>query len=148
MAGIHANLLIHVIFGTRGAAPSVAPERREALHAHLAEVAQQEFGRALEIGGAPDHLHALLSLRPDAAPGEAVRLWKSRSAAWMRQAGQADFAWQGGFAAFSVSQSNAEAVARYIRDQAQHHAKLSFTDELKVFLQRHGIAFEESTLLE
>jgi hypothetical protein len=53
------------------------------------------------------------------------------------------FAWQEGYSAFSVSESNVEAVAKYIRGQAEHHAKHSFEDELRALLVKHGVQFDE-----
>ena len=55
-----------------------------------------------------------------------------------------EFHWQAGYAAFSVSQSNIEAVREYIRKQAEHHAKQSFQDELREWLRRYEIEWDES----
>jgi predicted restriction endonuclease len=53
------------------------------------------------------------------------------------------FAWQGGYAAFSVSESNRTAVIRYIRDQVPHHLQISFQDEFLALLRKHGVEFDE-----
>ena len=53
------------------------------------------------------------------------------------------FAWQAGYAAFSVSQSNIDVVANYIAKQEEHHRKVSFQDELRALLKRHGVEFDE-----
>ena len=55
----------------------------------------------------------------------------------------ADFHWQSGYGAFSVSQSDADAVVAYIRDQAQHHQKMTFQDEYRRLLERYHVAFDE-----
>ena len=55
----------------------------------------------------------------------------------------ADFQWQGGYADFSVSQSNLEEVKQYIARQEEHHRKLSFQDELRALLRRHEIEWDE-----
>ena len=57
------------------------------------------------------------------------------------------FAWQSGYAAFTVSQSNLTDVEAYIFNQQTHHAKPSFEDEFLVFLQRHGIQYNERYVL-
>ncbi len=54
-----------------------------------------------------------------------------------------EFAWQVGYAAFSVSQSNRAAVVRYIANQEEHHRKISFQEELLAYLKRHHIAYDE-----
>jgi len=55
----------------------------------------------------------------------------------------ADFEWQGGYADFSVSQSNLEQVKKYIANQEEHHRKVSFQDELRTLFSRHHIEWDE-----
>ena len=57
-----------------------------------------------------------------------------------------DFAWQDGYAAFSVSHSVLPRVVGYIETQNEHHRKLSFKEELTVLLKRHGIEYDERYL--
>ena len=54
-----------------------------------------------------------------------------------------EFHWQNGYAAFSVSQSNLDAVREYIVRQPEHHAKQSFADELREWLRRYEIQWDE-----
>jgi hypothetical protein len=60
-----------------------------------------------------------------------------------RDAGMANFYWQAGYGAFSVSQSNVAAVTRYVANQRDHHTKTSFQDELRALLRRHHVEFDE-----
>jgi putative transposase len=68
---------------------------------------------------------------------EASNLWLKE------QGGFDDFEWQGGYADFSVSQSNLEQVKRYIANQEQHHRKLSFQDEVRALLTKHQMDWDE-----
>jgi len=52
------------------------------------------------------------------------------------------FAWQAGYAAFSVSKSNVESVKHYIDRQREHHAEKSFEVELIEFLQKHEVDYD------
>lgn len=54
-----------------------------------------------------------------------------------------DFYWQGGYGAFSVSQSNVEKVRAYITTQEEHHRKASFQDEFRVLCRKHGVEIDE-----
>jgi REP element-mobilizing transposase RayT len=77
---------------------------------------------------------------------KAVQTLKAFSSKWLNETGlmkTGRFAWQEGYSAFSVSQSNVENVAKYIRGQAEHHGKHSFEDELKSLLIKHGVQFDE-----
>jgi hypothetical protein len=74
-----------------------------------------------------------------------VKELKRVSNLWLQEQGPAyaDFQWQGGYADFSVSQSNLEEVTKYIAGQEEHHRKLSFRDELRALLRRHETEWDE-----
>ena len=55
----------------------------------------------------------------------------------------AKFKWQGGYADFSVSESNVAAVRRYIANQERHHKKMTFQDEYRKFLTANGLAWDD-----
>jgi len=67
---------------------------------------------------------------------------KAVSSKWMSRNGAKGFAWQEGYAAFSVSASNVKQVATYIREQKRHHAKRTFEQELLARLKKHGIDYD------
>ena len=73
-----------------------------------------------------------------------VKELKRVSNLWLKKEhGLLTFEWQGGYADFSVSESNVEQVKRYIANQEQHHRKIGFQDELRSLLQRHRIEWDE-----
>ncbi len=68
---------------------------------------------------------------------------------WLKEkGGLANFEWQGGYADFSVSQSNLEQVKRYIANQKEHHRKLSFQDEVRALLTKHQMDWDERYIWE
>jgi REP element-mobilizing transposase RayT len=76
-----------------------------------------------------------------------VRELKKASSKWAReQISSHRFAWQEGYAAFTVSASGAEDVRRYIANQERHHRERSFLDELKMMLEKSGVAYDERYL--
>ena len=64
---------------------------------------------------------------------------------WLKKQSRetSDFAWQGGYAAFSVSESNIAQVKKYIQDQEEHHRRMTFKDEFRKLCKRHGIELDE-----
>ena len=104
-------------------------------------LAKNEFGVAITIGGTDNHLHALISIRPDVSVSKAMERWKSVATGWVKKTvpEALDFRWQAGYGAFSVSQSRAEQVVAYIAKQAEHHRTTTFEDEFKRLLEAHGI---------
>lgn len=57
-----------------------------------------------------------------------------------------NFAWQVGYAGYSVSQSKVEVVKRYIERQKEHHKKISFREEYLKFLREYSVGFDEKYL--
>ncbi len=102
----------------------------------------------VEIGGMPDHLHLVIRIRPDLSVAEIVRLVKANSSKWVNEqpAHQTRFAWQEGYAAFTVSSSQLPGVCRYVQTQEDHHRTRTFQEEYVEFLRRHEIEFDESHL--
>jgi hypothetical protein len=74
-----------------------------------------------------------------------LRVVKANSSRWAngRWPLRPRFAWQGGYGAFSVSESSRAPVIRYIQDQEQHHRRISFQDEFLKLLRKHGVEFDE-----
>ena len=75
------------------------------------------------------------------AMSKAISLLKANSSKWMNEHGRV-FAWQEGYSAFSVSESNLERVAQYIRRQKEHHKKMTFEDEYLNLLRKHKVDFD------
>jgi REP-associated tyrosine transposase len=100
-------------------------------------------GTALIINGTADHVHMLIRIRPAQAAAEVARVVKSNSSRWAREKWNNCFAWQTGYGAFSVSESNVPAVSRYIAGQEEHHKKRNFQEEYVAFLTKNKIAYDE-----
>jgi len=95
------------------------------------------------IGGTDNHVHLLLVLPPKLSLSHAMRAIKANSSKWMNENGHL-FAWQEGYAAFSVSASLVEAVGEYIRNQPEHHKKRTFEQEFLALLKKHGIVADSA----
>ena len=149
MAHTFTNLLTHVIFSTKDRLPLLAPDLRPDMLAYLGGIVRKLHGKVIESNARPDHVHCLLSLPPALAVAEALRVLKSNSSLWVHETRRrATFAWQTGYGAFSVSQSNVPAVVKYIRSQDEHHRKVTFQEEFIAFLKRHGITYDERYIWE
>jgi REP element-mobilizing transposase RayT len=137
--------LVHLVYSTKNRQPWIPKEHRDDLFAYQAGIFKQWDSPALIIGGVDDHVHALFSLSKNHALKKIVEEVKKGSSKWMKTNGPCnlEFYWQAGYGAFSVSQSNIEAVKRYIQEQEKHHTKLTFQDELRLLFRRHKIEFDE-----
>jgi REP element-mobilizing transposase RayT len=140
-----AKVYLHVVFSTKGREPLLADSWRDELFRVLGGAANNLGCQSLIVGGVADHVHMLFVLVRTITIADAVGRIKSASSAWINQSRRVEghFQWQGGYSAFSVSQSNVEAVRDYIARQAEHHARQSFQDELRDWLKRYGMQWDE-----
>lgn len=144
MAHTYSRVLLHVIFSTRKRDPLITTDVRGRLHAYMAGIIRRIDGEALAIGGTADHVHALLLLPVTRSISEMVRLIKANSSKWLREEHRKQkFAWQRGYAVFSVSASLESRVREYVNGQEKHHRKVGFREEYIKFLQKHGVAYDE-----
>lgn len=140
-----ANNLVHLIFSTKNRERCITDSLRSDCHAYMATVLKNMDCPALIINSVEDHVHILFLLHRTVALSTAVGDLKSSSSKWIKTQSPEleDFAWQAGFGAFSVSESNVKAVRKYIENQAEHHRRVSFQEELRTFLEKHGVDYDE-----
>jgi putative transposase len=119
---------LHLVFSTKECQPFLRnQEIRNSLHAYLGGISKQLGCAPIICGGIEDHLHLLARLGRTITQAEWVKELKRVSHLWLKKEHEIRlFEWQGGYACFSVSESNLEQVKKYIANQAQHHRKSTF----------------------
>jgi len=145
MAQSLANILVHIIFSTKSRRNFIQPNIKKDLHNYIAGIARSLDSHVHEIGGMEDHVHVFASLPRTIALSKLIEDIKKGSSKWIKTKGvfYNDFSWQAGYGAFSVGQSNFEALRSYIQNQEEHHKKISFQDEFRNFLNKYSIEFDE-----
>jgi len=137
---------LHLVFSTKDRRPLLRDENiRTQCHAYLGEVSKRLDCPSLLVGGVEDHVHMVARFGRTITQAEWVKELKRVSNQWLKEQGSdfADFEWQGGYADFSVSQSNLEQVKAYIARQKEHHRKMTFQEELRALLRKHQIEWDE-----
>jgi len=148
MSQSYCNLLYHMVFSTKRRRPVIEPELERRLLPYLGGALRNEGGTALEVNATPDHVHILAALSQNKAVADVLRAIKANSSGWIHNTfpESSDFAWQAGYGAFSVSESQVEKVRGYIRRQKEHHRHRSFKEEFVALLDAHGIEYDERYL--
>ena len=139
------NLLYHIVFSTKMRAELITPNLARDLYPYIGGIIRDEKGILLNIGGTANHLHLLAKFHPTTSISNMLQQIKGSSSKWINadRRAPAQFAWQTGYAAFSVSESSAESVANYIGHQAEHHQHRTYQEELVALLQKHQIPYDE-----
>jgi REP element-mobilizing transposase RayT len=148
MANTYTSLHYHVVFSTKNRVGYIKPDIEQRVWAYIGGVARKHKMIALQVGGFDDRIHALVLAPPRLSPSQIAQYLKGDSSKWIHETFPElhDFAWQEGYGAFSVSQSNLESVISYIQKQREHHQKKTFQEEYLEFLQKHGIEYDERYL--
>lgn len=148
MAQSLAGVFVHLVFSTKNRQPIIREAIRSELHAYCATVLKNLGCGAVIVNSVDDHVHILALLGKQVSLSELVGKVKTASSAWIkrRDAELAAFAWQSGYAAFSVSPGDVASVKRYVASQQEHHGKIDFKTELRDLLAEAGVSFDERFL--
>lgn len=143
-----SKLYVHIIFHTKYNQPMILPEVEKELYAYIGGIIKENQSIPIKIGGVKDHLHILAAMSKNISLAKFVEEIKRNSSRWIKtkDSEYKNFAWQGGYAGFSVSPSVLDRVVRYIENQKIHHQKQSFQSEYLQFLEEHQIEFDEDFL--
>jgi putative transposase len=138
-------VVIHVIFSTKDRMSLINPPVRANLHGYLATVARNADCEAYRIGGVADHVHLALRLSRTCTIADLVEELKTSSSRWLKTQSPAlaKFAWQRGYACFSVGPTDIPALCKYIDQQEEHHRKRTFQEEYVMFLKKYGVEHNE-----
>ena len=140
-----AKVYLHLIFSTKNREPILPDAWREELFRVLGGAANSLGCQSILVGGAADHVHHLFQLGRTISMADAIGKIKSNSSLWVNQTrGLSNhFNWQAGYAVFSISESVLENVREYIRNQEEHHKSRSFQDEVREWLTKYRVEYDE-----
>ena len=142
-----SRVLVHLVFSTKNREPTIGAEIRPRLHGYLIRTLENLKSPSIQTGGVADHVHILFALGRTTSQSKIVEEVKKSSSKWMKQEGGVpDFSWQAGYGAFSIGESQVDAVVSYIQNQEEHHRKVTFQDEYRKFLQKYQLEYDEKYL--
>lgn len=141
MSQSFTKLWIHAIWATKNRQELIGFSIEKQLYDFIWQELSELGCPVRIINGMPDHVHVLFLQNPQKTISDIVKQIKGSSSHFMNR-GEfilEKFAWQTGFAVFSVSESQLEAVYNYIKNQKQHHLKKNGQDEFDEFVKLHGL---------
>jgi putative transposase len=141
-----AQIYVHIVFSTKDRRPFLADRAiRNEMHQVLGGICNDQGSSVLIVGGAADHVHILCRLGKASSPADLIKELKRQSSLWVKTKSPAfaDFHWQSGYGAFSVSPSHVQALREYIAKQEEHHRREQFQDEFRRLLRKYGLEWDE-----
>lgn len=150
MPNTYTQLYVQLVFAVKGRENIVSANIHDRVEKYITGIIQNKKHKLLAIYCMPDHLHIFLSMKPDMAISDLVRIVKSESTKFINdhQLVSGKFSWQEGFGAFSYSESQIDTVVNYVLHQSEHHKQKSFKEEYVTFLKRYNIEYNEKYLFD
>ncbi len=138
----HIVLYYHIVWRTKRSERVITEAHERDLYAYILGFCERKKCKLIRIGGMSDHIHMLISIRPDVALSDFMQVLKTETSKWLKTQGE-KFplfnGWGNGYAAFTYCERDKEMVRRYIMNQKEHHRKLSFQEEYETLLSEWGI---------
>jgi putative transposase len=133
---------IHFIWSTAHREPRISADFKPRLHMYIRGILENHKSKVFAIGGIEDHIHIYCSLPATISIADLASTMKSNSTTFMRDNIDPQFAWQDGYAAFTMSKSADDDVIAYILNQERHHQHKTFQEELIAFLNKFGVPYD------
>ncbi len=143
-----SKLYIHAIFHIKNNECHIRPEDENELYSYIGGIIKLSKSIPIIIGGTENHIHILCIMSKNISLADLMEDIKRNSSKWIKTKDihYRDFAWQGGYSGYSVSQSKVEVVKKYIEDQKNHHKQQTFEEEYILFLKEYNVDYDEKFL--
>ena len=142
----HSQVWLHTVFSTKDRRTFLQDDSfRDQMLRMLSHHVKECGCISGSVGGYIDHVHMLVGLSRTITIAKLVEKVKTETSKWAKKAegGSELFQWQAGYGVFSVSHSMKDTVDQYIRNQNEHHAKMSFRDEYRRMCEKHEVEIDE-----
>lgn len=138
----YVKIWLHCVWSTKYREAFLKKETRKRLIRHIRENAKEKGIYIDFINGHIEHIHTLISLQKSQNISNVMRLIKGESSNWLNKSNllQKKFSWQDDYFAVSVSHSKVDVVRNYIKNQEEHHSRMSWDEEVDLFLEKYGFS--------
>ena len=145
MANTYHQIYLQTVFAVKYRKAAIGKTWKEELFAVIGNLINETNCKTIIVNGVEDHVHCFIGLKPVVSVSELMKTIKAKSSKYINdhRLTEERFEWQGGYGVFSYSQSQVNAVYKYIQNQEAHHKKQPFRDEYMAFLKRFKVEFDE-----
>jgi len=136
---------IHIVFSTKNRLPLIQSPYKTKLHEYIGGTCKKLGCHVVIVGGHSDHIHILLMLSKKITLMSMVQKVKAATSKWMKTQAESlkEFTWQDGYGAFSISSNEVETICNYIKNQRQHHSRITFKEEYSDLLSKYCVNYNE-----
>jgi putative transposase len=150
MPNTYAQIYVQIVFTVKGRENLIRENHREEIQKFISGIISNLNQKLYALYCMPDHVHILISIKPDIKISDLVRDIKANSSRFINEKGfiSKKFQWQEGYGVFSYSHSSLQNVTNYILNQPDHHREKSFREEYFEFLKLFEINYKSDYLFE
>jgi REP element-mobilizing transposase RayT len=143
-----SKVYVHITFSTKKRQNLIDDNIKTQLFDYLGGICKGMECNPVQVGGCKNHVHILCLLSKKYTQIKLLEELKKQSSKWIKtkETKYHNFYWQDGYGIFSVNPSEVDVVANYIRNQEEHHRKKSFEEELRAFLKKYKVDYDERYL--
>lgn len=148
--GNYTQLYIHLVFAVKNKEALLLSPTKHVVFSYMSRIASELHHKSIIVNGTSDHVHVFLGLNPSMSISDTVHELKRVSSKYINSQKMYSgvFAWQEGYGAFSYGHSQIDQVYKYIQNQEEHHAKLSFKDEYLKLLEKFDLKYDDRYLFD
>ena len=148
MAQSLAKIILHLVFSTKNRDRWLKHNIQPELFAYLAGICRTAGSNAYRVGGTEDHIHIACTLPRTLTVSKLLEEIKKSSSIWVKNQNDnlRSFAWQAGYGAFSLGESQLPLLLRYIENQREQHRIITFQEEFLDLLDRYRIEYDKRYL--
>jgi REP element-mobilizing transposase RayT len=143
------KIYLHLVFHIKTTSPSILESHLNEVHCYIGKLVNITGCQVLRVGGVEDHVHIVCQLGREQTIARLVEEIKRNSSRWVKTLSPhyRNFAWQSGYAVFSVSQSGLDKTIAYVNNQREHHSRQTFRDEYLAFLRLYHVEYDEKYVM-
>ena len=135
------RIWVHLIWSTKNREKIISSEMKNILIEHIKSNCNEKGVWLDSINCVSDHIHLLISLNAEMPISKLIMLIKGESSHWINKNKliRGKFQWQEEYIALSVSESIIPKVRDYIKNQEEHHRRITFSEEYDDFMKKYGV---------
>jgi REP element-mobilizing transposase RayT len=140
-----SQVYVHIIFSTKHRVKTIDDTIKEPLFEYIGGICKKCECNPIIVGGYKNHIHILCVLSRKITQMKLLEEVKKGSSKWIKTKGKkySNFYWQNGYGIFSVNPKKFDVVKKYIEKQEEHHSKIDFQDEYRVYLKNYEVEYDE-----
>jgi putative transposase len=148
MANTYTQMYLQFVFAVGNRESLIQPAWKNELYRYITGIVQNNNHKLIAINGTSNHLHVFVGYKPHQLISDLLQDIKGASSAWINKQDliNGTFRWQQGYGAFSYSISHIDRVVKYIRNQEEHHKKITFYNEYLELLKKYEVLYDEKYL--